>query len=267
MNTRAADAARLRAALAAQPTDHVSWHNLAAAEGDLGHAAEAEAAARRAIELGITAPETRLVLARALQSLRKLDEAESMFKKAIALRPVYADAHRDLAQLIWMRTGRTEDALKKLSRALRESPANAALHLVHSSVLEFAGDLSGAVAASERGLAHMPNDLPLLRQAAHLYTETGEAARAVSLSMRAIQLAPADTGRSDQFVRIVVGCRSGCGCGSESRRALQRLADKSVRACASGDCVEIAGRLAVFHAVRLSNAGSRARAQHARRFR
>lgn len=194
MNTRAADVARLRAALAAQPTDRVSWHNLAAAEGDLGHAAEAEAAARRAIELGIPAPETRLVLARALQSLRKLDEAEGMFKKAIALRPTYADAHRDLAQLIWMRTGRTEDALKKLSRALRESPASAALHLVQSSVLEFAGDLSGAVAASERGLAHMPNDLLLLRQAAHLYTETGEAARAVSLSMRAIQLAPTDTG-------------------------------------------------------------------------
>ena len=194
MNTRVADVARLRAALAAQPTDRVSWHNLAAAEGDRGHAAEAEAAARRAIELGITAPETRLVLARALQSLRKLDEAENMFKKAIALRPTYADAHRDLAQLIWMRTARTEDALKKLSRALRESPTEAALHLVHSSVLEFAGDLAGAVTAAERGLAHMPKDLSLLRQAAHLYTETGDAARALSLSMRAVQLAPGDNG-------------------------------------------------------------------------
>ncbi len=194
MNARATDVARLRAALAAQPTDRVSWHNLAAAEGDLGHAAEAEAAAQRAIELGIAAPETRLVLARALQSLRKLDEAEGMFKKAIGLRPTYADAHRDLAQLIWMRTGRTEDALKKLSRALRESPTDTALHLVHSSVLEFAGDLAGAVTAAERGLAHVPKDLSLLRQAAHLYTETGDATRALSLSMRAIQLAPADTG-------------------------------------------------------------------------
>ena len=193
-SARAADAAHLRAVLAAQPSDRVSWHNLAAAEGDLGHAAEAEIAARRAIELGIGAPETRLVLARALQSLRKLDEAESMFKKAIALRPAYADAHRDLAQLIWMRTGRTEDALKKLSRALRESPAEVALHLLHSSVLEFAGDRAGALAAAERGLAHAPKDVPLLRQAAHLCTEIGDAARALSLSTRAVQLAPADTG-------------------------------------------------------------------------
>lgn len=193
-SSRAADAARLRAILAAQPNDRVSWHNLAAAEGDLGHAAEAEVAARRAIALGIAAPETRLVLARALQSLRRLDEAESMFKKAIALRPAYADAHRDLAQLTWMRTGRTEDALKKLSRALRESPADAALHLVHSSVLEFAGDLGGAVAAAERGLAHTPKDLPLLRQAAHLCTETGDVATAISLSMSAVHAAPTDAG-------------------------------------------------------------------------
>lgn len=192
MNARAADVVRLRASLAAQPNDRVSWHNLAAAEGDLGHAAEAEDAAKRAIALGITAPETRLVLARALQSLRKLDDAEAMFKKAIALRPAYADAHRDLAQLIWMRTGRAEDALKKLVRALRESPAEAQLHLVHSSVLEFAGDLAGALAAGERGLAHARDDLALVMQAAHLCIETGDAGRALSLSMRAAQLAPVD---------------------------------------------------------------------------
>ncbi len=194
MADRAADVARLRAALVAQPSDRVSWHNLAAAEGDLGHAAEAEAAARRAIELGISAPETRLVLARALQSLRKLDEAESMFKKAIALRPAYADAHRDLAQLTWMRTGRTEEALKKLSRALRETPADAALHLVHASVLEFAGDPSGALAAAERGLAHAPKDLALLRQASHLHSEAGNAEAALLLASRAVQLAPSDAG-------------------------------------------------------------------------
>ena len=116
-----------------------------------------------------------------------------MFKKAIALHPAYADAHRDLAQLTWMRTGRTEDALKKLSRALRDYPADAALHLVHSSVLEFAGDLASSLAAAERGLAHAPKDLPLLVQAAHLCTETGDAERSLSLSMRAVQLAPADT--------------------------------------------------------------------------
>src|SRR5438270_13461948 len=113
VHPRAADAQRSRAALERDPRDRIAWHNLAAAEGDLGHAVQAEAAARRAIALGITAPETRLVLARALQSQRRLDEAERMFEEALSLRPVYGDAHRDLAQLVWMRTGDARLALQR----------------------------------------------------------------------------------------------------------------------------------------------------------
>ena len=111
---RAADAVRLRRALAVNPQDRVGWHNLAAAEGDLGHAAEAEAAACRALALGIPAPETWLVLARALQDLNRLDEAERTFEEALALRPAYPEAHRDLSQLRWMRTGRVDAALGAL---------------------------------------------------------------------------------------------------------------------------------------------------------
>ena len=80
MSSRAADAERLRQQLRMTPTDRIAWHNLAAAEGDLGRVAEAEAAARRAIALGLEAPETRLVLARALQSQRRLDDAEKLFR-------------------------------------------------------------------------------------------------------------------------------------------------------------------------------------------
>src|ERR1700733_13563569 len=100
MTDRAADAARWRKALDSNPNDRIAWHNLASAEGDLGRAAQAEAAARRAIELGIAAPETRLVLARALQAQRRFDDAEKAFDEAILLRPDYLDAQRDLAQLV-----------------------------------------------------------------------------------------------------------------------------------------------------------------------
>lgn len=192
MNTRQADAARLRAQLALQPSDRIAWHNLAAAEGDLGHAAEAEAAARRAIALDIAAPETRLVLARALQSQRKLDDAESMFKKAIALRPVYVDAHRDLAQLVWMRSGRADYALRKLERALHDAPTMAGLHLVKATVLEFAGDRAAALAAAQAGLAHAPDDVALLIRTAHLHAQSGDAEHALALSQRAARLAPSE---------------------------------------------------------------------------
>jgi len=140
------DVERLRRALATNPNDRIGWHNLAAAEGDLGRAAEAETAARRAIALGIPAPETRLVLARALQDLNRLDEAERMFEEAIALRPNYAEAHRDLAQLRWMRSGSVEAALRGLDD----------LHLVRSIALEFMGDQRAALASAEAGLALAP---------------------------------------------------------------------------------------------------------------
>src|ERR1051325_8380856 len=153
---RDADAARARRAVSLDPRDRVSWHSLAAAEGDLGNAREAERAARRALELGIPAPETRLVLARALQDLNQLDEAEHMFEEALALRPLYAEAHRDLAQLRWMRTGQEDAALRTLDAAL----------------------------------ARAPHDLHLLRQAPHLCAQTRQSERAVNFARRAVGLAP-----------------------------------------------------------------------------
>lgn len=187
---RAADAARLRRSLAANPYDAASWHNLAAAEGDLGRAAESEAAARRAIALGIAAPETRLVLAGALQDLNRLDEAELMFEEALALRPSYAEAHRNLAQLRWMRTGDVSAALRVLDAALSRASGDIELHLVRSIALEFIGDKAGALASAEAGLGVAPGELQLLRQAAHLCAELGQGDRALALAHRAVAAAP-----------------------------------------------------------------------------
>ncbi|MDQ3025741.1 MAG: putative 2OG-Fe(II) oxygenase [Pseudomonadota bacterium] len=191
MNTRSDQAALLRAAVASTPSDRISWHNLAAAEGDLGRVVEAEAAARRAISLGIRAPETRLVHARALQGLRRLDEAQRAFEEAVKLRPGYVEAHRDLAQLIWMRTADKSAALSRLDSAVAAMPRESGLHLVRSIVLEFAGDRAGALAASEAGLAQTPTDSALLRQAAHLLLDDGDAPRALALAQRATNSAPA----------------------------------------------------------------------------
>ncbi len=185
MNARTADAARWRAALESAPRDRLAWQNLASAEGDLGHAVEAEAAARRAIALGLAAPETRLVLARALQAQRRLDEAERAFDEALSLRPTYPDAHRDLAQLVWMRTGNAGYALKRVERASRSAPREASLHLIRSIVLEVSGDREAAFAAVMTGLTTAPRDAGLLLQASHLCADSGDAKRALDFAMQA----------------------------------------------------------------------------------
>ncbi len=122
----------------------IAEHNLAAALGDLGRGAESAAAARRAIARGGQAPETRLVLARALLSQHLLDEAERALNEALALRPDYPDALRELAQLIWMRTGDPRLALAPFEALERRSPLSPRLAALRAGVIR---DTSGPQAA------------------------------------------------------------------------------------------------------------------------
>jgi tetratricopeptide (TPR) repeat protein len=94
-----------RRSVVATPHDGIAWYNLAATLGDLAQAEDGEAAIRQAIALGLDAPEASLVLGRALQGQRRYDDAEAAFMAAIARRDAFGDAHRNLAQLRWMRSG------------------------------------------------------------------------------------------------------------------------------------------------------------------
>lgn len=201
---RAADAARFRRETRADPADRVAWHNLAAAEGDLGRQAEAEDAARRAISLGIPAPETRLVLARALLHQGHLDEAEQAFEQALAISPAYAQAHRDLAQLRWMRSGNVAEALRALDRSLGKDPGEPGLHLVRSIVLEFVERRQEALEAAREGLRLLPADLQLLRQAAHLSSLLGDSL-AVPLALRAVAASASERGAELTLCEALLG--------------------------------------------------------------
>lgn len=128
-----------RAAVAARPTSAVAEHNLAALLGDLGRSAEAEAAARRAFTKGGDAPETWLVLSRALLAQSRHDEADVAYRAALARRPGYIDAVRDLAQLIWMRTADGEQAMAPVREALARTPADPALHLLRATLMDYTG--------------------------------------------------------------------------------------------------------------------------------
>jgi tetratricopeptide (TPR) repeat protein len=201
-----ARAAELRRQVAADPRDRVGWHNLAAVAGDLGRAEESERAARQAITLGIAAPETRLVLARALIELRRLDEAERAFEQAIALRASYVEAHYDLAQLRWMRTGRVDEALRSIDEALRKAPADISLLLVRAIALEYAGQLAEALAAAQSGLSLRPDDVQMLRQSSHLCAALGAGEQAAAYAQRAVSLAPADAPALISLCEALLAC-------------------------------------------------------------
>ena len=184
----------------AQPKVAAHHHNVAARLGDMGRAAEAEGAARRAFALGGDAPETWLVLARALQGQDRYDEAEAAFREVLARRPDSLDALADLSQLIWMRTGDGDAARGPLDAAIATSPDRADLHIVRARLNRFAGvppeqthaDLTSApVAASgalELAAAHAALSFDLDRALIHARAATARA--------------PGDTAAVQQLVEI-----------------------------------------------------------------
>ncbi|MFA4950854.1 putative 2OG-Fe(II) oxygenase [Brevundimonas sp.] len=137
-----------RTEVAQRPTSAVAEHNLAALLGDMGRAAEAEAAVRRAFAKGGDAPETWLVLARALLAQDRFDEADAAYRQALTRRPAYADAVRDLAQLIWMRTGDAEAALQPFEAALAGAPGAVDLRIARVTVMEYVGTAPDIVLAA-----------------------------------------------------------------------------------------------------------------------
>jgi tetratricopeptide (TPR) repeat protein len=189
---RLAEAIELYAgAAAAFPRSAVAEHNLAAALGDAARHAEAEARCRAAFAKGLDAPETWLVLGRALQGQGRLDAAEAALREAIRRRPSMPDAHRDLAQLVWMRTEDIAAATALLDRASAADPGNPVLRLVKAKALEYAGDHRGAYATLAEALRR-GSDQVLEAMSADAAVRIGEVRAGLAHAERARALGPAD---------------------------------------------------------------------------
>lgn len=154
-----------RQAVTIAPASVSARHNLAALQGDLGLCAEAEAAARQALDLGGDAPETWLVLGRALQGQNRFDEAEAAFRAAAARRPGDVDALRDLAHLIWMRTADLDAATVELDAAIARTPAHEALRAAKARLQEYAGAAQAGYATLATGLLSPAGHLAAARLA------------------------------------------------------------------------------------------------------
>lgn len=154
------------------PGSGVAAHNVASGLGDAGRDREAVLEAERAFALNLDAPETWLVYGRALQGLRRFEEAERAFRQAVAKRPAYAEALRDLGQLIWMRTGEAAAALAPIDAALAgvsSQPAvRDALAGVKVRLLNHVAGEAEALAFAARALAAAPSDPRLMLETAAL---------------------------------------------------------------------------------------------------
>lgn len=150
--------------------------------------AESEAATVRALSKGAASPDVWLTRARALQGLGQLDEAEQAFRQALA-RGAGAQAHAELAQLIWTRTEAADQALATLDAAINERPGDSALLRAKANVLVSLGDRAAAYAIYAGTLARAGADQSLHADAASV-AGWFDTAAALSHARQAVALFP-----------------------------------------------------------------------------
>ena len=190
-HSAAADAFVQAASL--DPEGGRAWLNAAVVLKQEGRMAEAADAAQRAIGLGFAPPEAHYILGLALQGSGDLDGAEAALEAAIEARPTLAAAHRELAQLLWMRTGDRETATGALKSAIGAHPADPDLRGVLTRVLKVMGDEAGARAEAARLLEVMPPGAPRRLFEAHEASLRGDHDAAVQAARDAARMG-ADAG-------------------------------------------------------------------------
>lgn len=232
-----AGAARVHQAIVrGNPQSAVAEHNLAAALGDAGDHAGAVEATGRAFRKGGSAPETWLVRARSLQALGDFDAAEACYEAAIARRADFAVAHRDLAQLRWMRTADAAAAM----RALDVAPNTVELALVRGTVLGSIGQDVRARAVIEAALQQAPNMVPLRLAAAAQAGRAGDAEAQLAHATAALRAAPA----SIEAARVAVEALLHGGQIAEAAQLAERIVGAAPDDQAALALLETAWRLA-----------------------
>ena len=125
-----------RALVSAEPNDPNTEYGLAAVLYAAAREEEAEAACRRAMAKGLDGVEPWLFLGRLMTLQSRFEEAEEALGEAVARDPMSEEGQRELANLIWMRTGDVVKACAFLDAA----PPTAGLTALTVKLLQDAGE-------------------------------------------------------------------------------------------------------------------------------
>jgi TolB-like protein/Flp pilus assembly protein TadD len=177
---------------------------------------QAEAAARRAIDLDDTLPESHAVLGAVLYRFRwEWSHGETEFKRALALNPSYAEGHRMLSAFLTA-VGRADEAVAEARRALELDPRWLQARLNLGMAFRAAGQFDAAIEEFRYTLQKDPNRARAHFQLGNAYVDKGmlrdgiaEFERAVALSegnpifLSSLAYGYARSGRTDKTRKIL----------------------------------------------------------------
>jgi tetratricopeptide (TPR) repeat protein len=166
-----------RGLVRAEPDNPYTNYGLASVLYAVAREEEAEAACHAALGKGMEGVEPWLFLGRLATLQSRLQAAEDAFREAVTRDPLSEEGQRELANLIWMRTGDVAKAKVSLDAA----PPTAGLTAVTVKLLQDAGEEAAAyvLAAERAGRDASPN---LLAARAALRVDPALADRHLALS-------------------------------------------------------------------------------------
>lgn len=208
----------LEAAARAAQAEPLHQYNLAIALQGAGLNPEATRAVRAARARGLDQPEAWLVEGLSLLGQDRLDEAETAFREALRRRPDYAAAHRELGQLVWMRSGNLDEATREVAKAVASHPRTPVLRVVQAKLLEYAGDPRAAYEILQDA-AETEGEGPDLALAASQAAISFDPQAALRHAQTALRLAP----DSDLAISILAEANLAAGRPDAALAAAERL--------------------------------------------
>lgn len=154
-----------------------------------GRAREALVLLRQSICARPHDPNLHSDLASLLGTTGRLDEALSELEQVVQLAPGHAPAHNNRGVTL-ERLHRFEEAAVSFGKAVELQPKNAAFRIHHGNALRKAGAFVASEQAFRQALAIDPASLAALQNLAGLLREQARHEEALSISRRAIELAP-----------------------------------------------------------------------------
>lgn len=186
------------------PDNPAAAHALSIALQASNRHEEAERIVRSALDRGYRNAAMHYTRARSLIALGAFESAEASLRDCLRLEPQRAEAHSDLARLVWMRTGDTAEATAALDEALRKFANDDALWAAKAAVLQGAGDPRAAHACLAPR-AERPHAAPALLVRAGLAALEFDPRSALELAQRALRVAPADVAVRKLMVAAQLG--------------------------------------------------------------
>ena len=189
---------------AASPGDPAAAQALAMALDGADQPEEAARVALQTLRQGHRTAALYNTYARSQRALGAPERAEAALRDCVAMEPRLVEAHSNLAELIWLRTGDVTQATAVLDQALQRFAAEDALWAAKAAILQAAGDARAAYACLAQQAARPRAPTNLLVRAGLAALEFDSAA-ALALAERAVNTMPSSVPARTLLVAAQLG--------------------------------------------------------------